>query len=620
MKTYFRLLSFARPIGKFAFPYVLFTVLSVIFNTLNLALLAPLVTTLFSARTATGTLTRPDRWTDVLGYFNYTAQEVNRAFGIYAALQLVCAVIVVSVLLSNLFRYFSQRIIESLRIHTLLNLRKAVFESVMDMHTGYFSSERKGDIISKVTTDVQAVQFSVTGTLQVVFKEPFQLVAYMVTLLAISVKLTLFSLLIIPVSAWLIARLVKSLKNEASRAQSSFGTLVSQLEEALTGIKMIKAFNSTRFIKDKFHRENEKFSDFGRRISRRQQLASPVSEFLGVTMIAVIVLYGGQLVVSGGQPGFTAEKFITYIAIFSQVIRPAKALTDAFTNISMGIASGERVLEMIDQQPLVADSPAAVSITGFNGSIDLSAVSFSYGNAEVLKDIHLRIRKGEMIALVGPSGGGKSTLMDLVPRFMDVQSGCIEVDGRDIRDVKIESLRSLMGIVSQETILFNDTIFNNIAFGLPGMAAHAVEEAARIANAHDFIMGTEHAYQTIIGDRGMKLSGGQKQRICIARAVLRNPPLLLLDEATSALDTRSERLVQDALNKLMQSRTALVIAHRLSTVKNADRIVVIEAGRIVEEGTHHELMHRNGVYRKLVRLQEFTDDQPLAAPVAATLN
>ena len=606
MKTYFRLLSYAKPIEKFAVPYVLTTLLSVVFSTLNLALVVPLLHTLFNSNQSTPDLAKPEHWYDLIEYFNYYATQAGVLYGPYEALKRVCLIIVLSVFLSNLFRYLSQRIIENLRIHTLLNLRTAVFNNVMDLHVGYFNNQRKGDVISKIASDVQVVQYSVTATLQVVFKEPLTLLFYIVTLFLISSELTLFAVAVIPLSAFLISRIVKRLKAQAIRAQQIYGNMISYLDEALSGIKIIKAFNATDFIKKKFNDENVLLSKISRRMVRRQQLGSPVSELLGVVMVAVVLLYGGNLVLSG-TGDLSAAEFIGYIALFSQVMRPAKALTDSFANIHSGIAAGERVLDLIDQRNELPDALDAQSLTEFREGISLANVSFAYGERQVLSDISLHIPKGSTIALVGPSGGGKSTLMDLIPRFIEAQKGEVLVDNINVKQLKATDLRSLIGLVNQDTFLFNDTIYNNIAFSAKGVTEADVEAAAKIANAHKFILETEAGYQTFIGDRGIKLSGGQRQRICIARAVLKNPPILLLDEATSALDTESEKLVQEALAKLMQNRTTLVIAHRLSTIQNADKIIVLDAGRIVEQGTHQELLLNDGLYKKLIDMQQFGD-------------
>src|SRR5690606_14865657 len=607
MNTYFRLLSFAKPIEKYAIPYVLLTLLAVVFSTLNLALLAPLLTTLFGQSAgATEAAVKPDSWTDILGYFNYYAQYANETYGPLEALKFVCIVIVISVFLSNIFRYLSQRTMENLRIHTLLNLRRRVFDNVMNMHVGYFSNQRKGDIISKISSDVQVVQFSLTGTLQLVFKVSYHLIACLVILFAISYILTLFALLVLPFSAFFISKIVKRLKQQASEAQTLYGLMISYLDEALSGIKIIKAFNATEAIKNKFHTENERYSALGRKMAYRQQLASPVSEFLGVTMVAIIVYYGGSLVITN-QSELAASEFIAYIAIFSQLMRPAKAITESFSTIHSGIAAGERVLELIDEKPEIIDVPDGVILKDFKEALRLENISFSYPGRTVLQSINLTIPKGKTVALVGPSGGGKSTLMDLIPRFIEAQEGQISIDGHDLRRDNTDSLRALIGVVNQESILFNETIGNNIAFGSPSATREEIIAAAKIANAHEFIIQTENGYDTNIGDRGMKLSGGQKQRICIARAVLKNPPIMLLDEATSALDTESEKLVQDALNKLMENRTSLVIDHRLSTIQNADLIVVLENGRIVEQGTHHELMFKEGLYHRFIEMQQFSE-------------
>lgn len=607
MKTYFRLLSFAKPIEKFAIPYVICTLITVVFSTLNLALLAPLLHTLFNTGEATVEAIKPESYADILAWFNYYASMANEQLGAYGALKYVCIVIVISVFISNLFRYFCQRIMENFRIHTLLKLRRAVFDNVMDLHVGYFTGQRKGDIVSKVASDVQVVQYSVTGTLQVVFKEPLQLIAYIVMLFNISAKLTFFSLLVIPISAFFIARIVKNLKSQARSAQESYGNMISYLDEALSGVKIIKAFNAVSFIKNRFHNENERYANIGRAMAKRQQMSSPVSELLGVIMVAIILLYGGHLVLSGDQ-SLTAPAFIAYIAIFSQVMRPAKALTDAFSGIHNGLAAGERVLELVDERSEVTDKPNAKKVESFARNIVFKDVDFAYTkDKKILQGIDLTIEKGKVVALVGPSGGGKSTLVDLIPRFMDVTDGQILFDGIDLRELDQDSLRNMIGVVNQESILFNDTIFNNIAFANLSASQEEIEAAAKIANAHEFILKTDHGYQTNIGDRGGKLSGGQRQRICIARAVLKNPPIMLLDEATSALDTESEKLVQDSLYKLMDNRTTVVIAHRLSTIQNADKIVVIEAGKIVEMGSHSELLQHDGLYKKLIEMQQFTD-------------
>jgi len=606
MKTYFRLLSFAKPIEKFAIPYIIATLFAIIFNTFLFTLLGPLMQALFLGKAVTAIKT--DKATgslNFLGRFNDYMDAIIAHDKIHA-LQIICIVIIATVFLSNLFRYFSQRFMEDLRVHTLLNLRKTVFNNVMNLHVGYFNNERKGDIISKVASDVQVVQFTVTNTLQVVFKEPLQLMFFVGVLISISLKLTLFSLLVIPVSGFIISKIVKRLKQQATQSHESFAKMIGFLDESLSGIKIIKAFNSTERMKQKFDDENKFYSHLNRKMARRQQLASPVSQTLGVLVVVFILLYGGTLILSG-KGDLDAADFVVYLATFSQVMQPIKALTDSFSGIHSGISAGERVLDLIDTKPLLVNEPDSKIIDDFNSTISLQNVSFSYGEKQILNSITFDIVKGQTVALVGPSGGGKSTLMDLLPRFHDPKSGTIKIDGHDYRELTVESIRAQMGTVNQESFLFNDTIFNNIAFAKPDATMEEVVAAAKIANAHDFIENTENGYQSFVGDRGNKLSGGQKQRVCIARAVLANPPIMLLDEATSALDTESEKLVQDALNNLMKNRTSIVIAHRLSTIQHADKIVVIDKGSVVETGSHNELMNQNGLYRRLIDMQTFND-------------
>ncbi len=604
MKIYFRLLSFAKPIEKFAIPYVVATILAVFFNTFLFTLLGPLLETLFT--NGSPILSKASSSFDFVGQFSEYISRIISLNGKIYTLKIVCAVITVTVFLANFFRYFSQRFMEDLRVHTLLKLRREVFNNVMNLDIGYFNNERKGDIISKVASDVQVVQFTVTNTLQVVFKEPVQLLFYIGVLVSISLKLTLFSLLVIPVSGFIISKIVKRLKQQATQSHESFAKMIGFLDESLGGIKIIKAFNATERIKQRFDDENKFYSFLNRKMVRRQQLASPVSQTLGVVVVVFIVLYGGTMILTG-HGDLTPSKFLVYIATFSQVMQPVKALTDSFSGIHSGIAAGERVLALIDTKPVMVNKPGAENIRNFETALKLDNVSFNYGEKQILNEISLEIPKGKTLALVGPSGGGKSTLMDLLPRFHDPKTGTIYIDGKNYKDLTVESIRAQMGIVNQESLLFNDTIFNNIAFAKPNATEEEVIAAAKIANAHEFILNTENGYQSLVGDRGNRLSGGQKQRICIARAVLANPPIMLLDEATSALDTESEKLVQEALNNLMKNRTSIVIAHRLSTIQHADEIVVIDKGKIVEKGTHLELINQSGLYKRLIDMQAFTD-------------
>ncbi len=608
MKIYWRLFSFAKPIEKYAIPYFFYVLFYAVFNTFNYVMIIPIVNTLFSTDAAVEHITTAPTFEFSTKYLQelinyYLFKIYGETYSVMNVLILLSVFIVSSVLLSNLFRYLSQITIERLRIHTLRRIRNQVFDNVMELHVGYFSNERKGDIISKITSDVQVVQFCITNTLQVVFREPFMILAYLFALIKISWELTIFTGLFLPITALIIGAIVKRLRHSAREAQETFGDMVSALDESLTGIKIIKSYNATEYIKGKFHGINDRFSNISMRMARRQQLASPMSEFLGVSAVAVILIFGGSLVIGGR---LDAAGFLAYIAIFSQITRPVRSLTDAFSTINQGIAAGERVLALLDTPSQITDAPDAVELTEFRDEIEFRDVRFSYETREVIQGVSFKVKKGQTVALVGPSGGGKSTLSDLIPRFYDVTSGAILIDGVDIRRYKIDSLRAHVGGVAQETILLNDTIENNIRLAKRDATTAEVENAAKIANAHTFIRETDKGYDNSIGDRGMKLSGGQRQRLSIARAVLKNPDILILDEATSALDTESEKLVQDALNALLEGRTSIVIAHRLSTIHNADRILVVDAGRIAEQGSHAELMALNGIYAKLIEMQQLT--------------
>ncbi|RZK74657.1 MAG: ABC transporter ATP-binding protein [Pedobacter sp.] len=606
MKIYFRLLSFAKPIEKFAIPYIIATLFAVLFNTALFTSIGPLLETLFIGKSSTLNQAQQSGTLDFIGTINdYIAQLISHKGKVYT-LKIVCSGIIIIAILSNLSKYLSQRFMEDLRVHTLLNLRRTVFNSVIGLTIGYFNNERKGDIISKVSSDVQVVQATVTNTLQVVFKEPLQLIAFLSVLLSISVKLTLFSLLIIPVSGFIISKIVKRLKQQTTQSHESFARMIGFLDESLSGIKIVKAFNASERIKKKFDDENKFYSYLNRKIVRRQQLASPVSQTLGILVVSIIVLYGGTLILEG-ENFLSPSKFLVYIATFSQVMQPIKAISDSFSGIHSGITAGERVLGLIDTPPAFTNKHDAKSVSSFNNSITFEDVDFAYGDKQVLNKVSFQFKKGNTIALVGPSGGGKSTLLDLIPRFHDPLNGTVKFDGEPYEQLNTESLRAQMGIVNQDSFLFNDTIFANIAFGKPEATEEEVIAAAKIANAHEFILNTDEGYNTNVGDRGNKLSGGQRQRICIARAVLANPPIMLLDEATSALDTESEKLVQGALNNLMQNRTSIVIAHRLSTIQHADQILVIDKGQIVEQGNHNELLSKKGLYYRLIEMQTFND-------------
>lgn len=608
MKTYLRILQYARPLMAFLPQYLLYTLLTIFFSIGNFTLIIPLLSVLFD-KTDKVPLKAPDhlpafkptiQW--VTDTFNYFFADVLTTHGKMGALAFVCSVVVGSVLMSNVFRYLSLRLLAKVRARVIRNLRRDLYHRIISLQLGFFAGERKGDLMSRFTADVQEVETSVVNTFTAVIKEPLTIVAYFLVLFHMSVPLTLFTLILLPLSGGAIAFIAKRLRTQAKQSQKTLGSMLSVIDETLGGIRVIKAFNAQEYIKGKFEDQNDQYARTSRHIDNTRDLASPFSEFAGVSVVAGLLYFGGTLIL-GGESALDGETFIGYVILFSQVLTPAKALSSSFGNIQRGLVAGERVLSIIDTEPAIRDRPDARALPPFEREIEFRDLSFSYGDTPVLYDINLRIKKGQTVALVGGSGGGKSTLADLLPRFYDPSAGQILIDGHDLRACALHSVRDQMGIVTQESILFNDTIFNNIRFNTQATEAE-VMEAARIANAHEFIVASPEGYQTMIGDRGSRLSGGQRQRLSIARAILRNPPILILDEATSALDTESEKLVQEALQRLMQNRTSLVIAHRLSTVQHADEIVVLQHGRIVERGTHDELLRRDGgVYQRLSSMQ-----------------
>jgi subfamily B ATP-binding cassette protein MsbA len=608
MKIYRRLLVFVKPYYKFVVPFFSFTLIGIFFSVFQFALIIPLLNFLFDpVNTADSSryATIPDFsfsatfFKDYFYYWVYYFKTHNPAYALY----FMAAMIVTAVVMTNIFRYLAQRALINARTLLVKRLREALFDKINRLQLGYFTKEHKGDLISRLNSDVHGIEGAAASSLEVLFKEPYVMIGYFIALFAISAKLTLFTLLIIPISAVSIAAVTKKLRKEAKDVQASLGRLLTLIDETLSGMRVIRAFNATNFVIKRFSRENDFYRQASLASFNKRELAPAFSEAAGVIVVACILVYGGGLVLSGG--GLQASSFIAFIAIFSQVIRPAKAIVVALSNIQIGQAAGERILEILDKPVEIADKPDAKPLTTFTDRIELKNVCFQYNEKPVLQNIDLVVEKGKTVALVGPSGVGKSTIADLIPRFYEASAGQVLVDGIDVRDYTMESLRSHMSFVTQEIILFNDTIFNNIALGQPDATLEDVMEAARIANAHDFIMETEDGYQTNIGDRGIRLSGGQRQRLSIARAVFKNPSILILDEATSALDTESEKLVQDALNKLMQGRTTLVIAHRLSTIKEADEIIILQDGRIAEKGNHHDLLEiEESIYRRLTLLQK----------------
>lgn len=599
-------MNYCKPYQQFIIPYFLFTFLATFFGLLNFTLIIPLLDVLFGTEKVVLLANKPDFQFSLTYFkelFSYYFYDILKNFSRLDTLKIVCCIIVLSVMTSNLFRYLTATRIEYFKTHIVRGLRNLIFEKYLKLDISYFSNHKKGDLITRTISDSIEVETSLSSSFAAIFSSPISLTMYFSVLFMISAKLTFFTLLVIPISGGLISLLVKKLKKQAKESFESFGTLNSTLEEALSYIKIIKAFNAQRFINLKFNNQNEDYTSIARKIIRRKEFASPFSEFSGIMVISFILIYGGSLVL-GENPELSASAFITYITIFSQVLKPAKELSNAFIMAQRGLAAGERILELLDTPIIVNEPENAILKSNFDNEIHFKNISFSYQSKKVIKNLNLQIKKGQMIGLVGPSGGGKSTLADLLMRFYDVNEGEILIDNTPIHQLKIHSLRNLMAIVTQEPLLFNDSIYNNIVFGLENITKDSVEHAAKVANAHDFILKSEQGYQTHIGDRGVKLSGGQKQRISIARAVLRNPPILILDEATSALDTESEKLVQQALDTLMKNRTSIVIAHRLSTIRNADNIIVIKDGEIVEQGSHNQLIEIDGgLYKKLNTMQ-----------------
>ena len=607
MNDFKRLLAYAKPYRRFWPGYLALSILSVIFGVVNYALIDPLLTVLFQPESMDVQMAKPVFALDPAYFeqlFSYYLTKVMTTSGMLRGLIFVCTFFVVASLLSNITRYLSQRILVNMRTYIMQNIRKDLFRKISSLHVGYFHNQKKGDILSSISNDVTEVQNGVADSFHVLFREPLLIIGFLAALFYMSPKLTMVTLLTLPFSALVIGKISRSLKRKATDTQALMGRIVSHFEEAISGVRIIKAFNAQKYVGCNFEETNVSHKISSRNMFNRQEMASPLSEFLGITVAASVLFYGGWLQLKG-QLGMDMPAFVVYIGFYWRVLEPAKAMSKAYANIQRGMVSGRRLFAILDVDNPIKEKKDAVALEGFNEGIEFRNVNFAYAQEPVLKNINLQIKKGKMVAIVGPSGGGKSTMADLLPRFYDITDGEILLDGRNIKDYTMESLISVMGIVTQEAILFNDTVYNNIAFGMENITREDVERAARIANAHDFIMQMDKGYDTNIGDRGAKLSGGQRQRLSIARAVLKNPPVLILDEATSALDTESERLVQDALTNLMKNRTSIVIAHRLSTIRNADEIVVLKEGEIIERGTHDKLIDTGGMYSHLCQLQNY---------------
>ena len=604
--NYFRkILGFARPYRKYGFLNIFFNILYALFSALSFAALIPMLDVLFGK---TEPITAPPVYEGIgqlepyiKGWLYY---EVNSVAGAdkMKALMLVIGLVLVLFLLKNVFNYLAMYFITFLRNGILKDLRNAIYEKIVTLPVAYYSEKKKGDVIARITADVLEIQHSFLSVLELIVREPLTILFTIMVMFFISVKLTLFVFIFIPVSGIVISRIGKSLKRKSDRVQAEQGALLSIVEETLGGLRVIKAFNVENRFLERFRTSTDRFFHFSNSLLNRQNLASPAGEFLGILVIGVLLWFGGRMVLV--EETLDASSFIAYMGLAYNILTPAKAISKASYGVRKGNAAAERVLEILETENPIQDPPDGRVMTDFRERLVLDKVSFSYQDDPVLKSLSLEIPKGATVALVGQSGSGKSTVANLVTRFYDVNQGSIHLDGVDVREVTKASLRGLMGLVTQDSILFNDTVRNNILLGKEGATQEEIEAAARVANAHEFISQLPRGYDTNIGDSGNKLSGGQKQRLSIARAVLKNPPIMILDEATSALDTESERLVQDALEKMMRNRTSLVIAHRLSTIKSADQIVVMKEGEIVEQGTHEQLLALDGTYRKLVEMQQ----------------
>ena len=605
MKRFLRILAYIKPYWVHALLNVISNIMVILFSLVTFVMLIPFLNLLFGIEALV--VTRPEihfSAESVMGYLNFYISQIIIDRGKVEALLFICLFLLTTFFFRNLFRFLAMFFLAKVRGHAVRDIRNEIYHKILILPLSYYNQRKKGDIMSRITNDVQDIDVSIMNYLEIIFRDPITIISYYITLLVMSPQLTLFVTILLPIAGYVIGLIGRNLRKESKVGQARFSGLLSVVEETIGGLRIIKAFTAIGFSDIRFRDMNRHYTKLMVKIYRTRDLSSPMSEFLSSVVIIIVLWFGGRLVL-GDSGTISAAVFVTYILIFSQIIPPAKTFTTGYYSIQKGIASAERVFEILDAEEVIMEKTNPVRIDDFRKEIEYRDVSFSYQTEDVLSHVNVVIPKGKIIALVGPSGSGKTTFVDLLPRFYDAVGGEILIDGIDIREYSINDLRSLMAMVTQESILFNDTVFNNIVFGKPDVSREAVIEAAKVANAHEFIMAMEEGYETNIGDRGAKLSGGQRQRLSIARAILRNPPILILDEATSALDSESERLVQDALLKVMKDRTSIVIAHRLSTIKFADEIMVLEKGTIVEKGNHEQLIKKGGLYKRLHDLQTF---------------
>ena len=606
MHYFLRIIKYIKPYAPFAILNVLSNIISVVFSLVSLTMVIPFLGILFKTQKKVYNPPPLSFNADVIkeNFYAIISSTIDEK-GEVEALLFICILVLITFFFRNLFRYAALYFLTPIRNGIVYDIRIDLHKKIISLPLPFFTEKRKGDLTARLTSDLVEIEWSIMSSLEMIFKDPLNITIYLITLIFISPKLTVFVIILIPITGIIIGLIGKSLKKSSDKGQNKMGDLLAIIDENISGLRIIKAFNAEKHINNNFQKDSAEYKNIMTKLLRKKDLSSPMSEFLSTVVMVIVMWFGGQLVLNG-TGSLSAEEFIGYILIFSQIIPPAKSLTTSYYYIQKGSAAAKRIYEILDAKNKITDIKNPKKIKFLNNNIEFKNIYFKYENIEVLNNINFSISKGKMVALVGQSGSGKSTLADLLARFYDIKIGEILIDNNNIKEIAISELRNLMGIVTQESILFNDTIYNNIRLGKLNATENEIIAAAKVANAHNFILETENGYQTKIGDSGNKLSGGEKQRISIARAILKNPEILILDEATSSLDTESEKLVQEALQKLIKPRTSLVIAHRLSTIKNADEIIVLDAGKIIERGTHEELIAQNGHYKKLSELQSFS--------------